>query len=65
MYNDAASNLIGRRGGDGDQVFMMGSHTDTVITGGRFDGIVGVLGALEVVRCLQDLDMNFHYLWKS
>ena len=58
VYNDAASNLIGRRGGEGDQVFMMGSHTDTVITGGRFDGIVGVLGALEVVRCLQDLDIE-------
>src|SRR5699024_108546 len=28
----------------------LGSHTDTVQGGGRFDGIVGVLGALEVVR---------------
>ena len=54
VYNDAASNLIGRRGGEGDQVFMMGSHSDTVIEGGRFDGIVGVLGALEIARCLQD-----------
>ena len=33
---------------------MLGSHTDTVESGGRFDGIVGVLGALEVVRCLRE-----------
>ena len=58
VFNDAASNLIGRRGGDGNQVFMMGSHTDTVKSGGRFDGIVGVLGALEIARCLQDSDIN-------
>jgi N-carbamoyl-L-amino-acid hydrolase len=29
---------------------VTGSHTDTVESGGRFDGVVGVLGALEVVR---------------
>jgi N-carbamoyl-L-amino-acid hydrolase len=33
----------------------MGSHLDTQVNGGRFDGIVGVLGALEVVRTLNDL----------
>ena len=37
---------------------MMGSHSDTVIEGGRYDGIVGVLGALEVARCLQDSDIE-------
>ena len=43
-----------RDGGDGGGVLMLGSHTDTVESGGRFDGIVGVLGALEVVRCLRE-----------
>ena len=53
---DPAANLIGRRQGhrDGGAVVMMGSHIDTVRAGGRFDGIIGVLGALEVVRCLND-----------
>ena len=51
---DAAANLIGRRGGAGDRVLMLGSHTDTVEAGGRFDGIVGVVGALEVARCLDE-----------
>ena len=32
---------------------MTGSHTDTVHGGGRFDGIVGVMGAIEVVRLLR------------
>ena len=51
---DAAANLIGRRGGPGGRVLMLGSHTDTVEAGGRFDGIVGVVGALEVARCLNE-----------
>lgn len=52
---DAAGNLIGRFGpAAAGPVFMLGSHTDTVQAGGRFDGIAGVLGAIEVVRCLQE-----------
>jgi len=33
---------------------MAGSHLDTQPTGGRFDGVLGVLAALEVVRTLND-----------
>lgn len=33
---------------------VMGSHLDTQVAGGRFDGILGVLGGLEVVRTLKD-----------
>ena len=53
---DAASNLIGRLSGERDDgpVLMAGSHIDTVEAGGRFDGIVGVLGALEAARALQE-----------
>ena len=53
---DAASNLIGRLVGQQEQgpILMMGSHTDTVQAGGRFDGIAGVIAALEVARCLQE-----------
>ncbi|MCA3455308.1 MAG: Zn-dependent hydrolase [Rhodobacter sp.] len=32
----------------------MGSHLDTQPTGGKFDGVLGVLGALEVVRSMND-----------
>lgn len=33
---------------------MMGSHTDTVDGGGNYDGVVGVLGGIEVVRQLRE-----------
>lgn len=35
---------------------MVGSHTDTVVGGGRFDGMVGVVGAIETVRALRESD---------
>lgn len=38
----------------------MGSHLDSVATGGRFDGPLGVLGALEVVRSLQEQGIQTH-----
>ena len=37
---------------------MLGSHLDTQPTGGKFDGVLGVLGALEVVRSLNDLGIR-------
>ena len=52
---DAAANVIGRRAGQAEGPSLMtGSHLDTVQAGGRFDGIAGVLTALEVARCLRD-----------
>lgn len=37
---------------------VMGSHLDSVEKGGRFDGVLGVLTALEVVRTLSDLEVE-------
>ncbi len=53
---DAAGNLIGCRAGKkpGRGTIMLGSHSDTVPEGGRFDGIAGVSAALEVARALAD-----------
>ena len=53
---DDLGNIYGRRAG-ADPVaapVVCGSHLDTVPTGGRFDGALGVLGALEVVRAMND-----------
>ncbi|MFC8501253.1 M20 family metallo-hydrolase [Pedococcus sp. NPDC057267] len=49
---DAAGNLVGVLEGNDPRAgtLMMGSHTDTVDGGGNYDGVVGVLGAIEVVR---------------
>lgn len=57
---DAIGNLFARRAGtDPDAApVMMGSHLDTQPEGGRFDGVYGVLAGLEVVRCLNDLNIQ-------
>jgi allantoate deiminase len=50
---DAAGNLIARwEAGEGGAV-MAASHLDTVPDGGAFDGVLGVLGAVEAVRILR------------
>jgi beta-ureidopropionase / N-carbamoyl-L-amino-acid hydrolase len=53
---DAAGNLIGRRAGrlPNAAAIALGSHSDTVPSGGRFDGIAGVAAGLEILRSLAD-----------
>ena len=60
---DPAGNLIGRLSGSGSSpdAIVTGSHTDTVKGGGRFDGIVGVLGAIEMVRCLRQVGARLEH----
>ncbi len=56
---DEIGNLwVRRAGADGtaDPV-LIGSHLDTQPTGGRFDGVYGVLGGLEVIERLNDLGL--------
>jgi N-carbamoyl-L-amino-acid hydrolase len=57
---DEMGNMFARRPGVEDRLapVMMGSHLDTQPTGGKFDGVLGVLGALEVVRSLNDLKIK-------
>ncbi|MCU1631906.1 MAG: Zn-dependent hydrolase [Micrococcaceae bacterium] len=56
VHIDAAGNIIGRLAGTEPSApaLVTGSHTDTVDGGGRFDGIVGVLGSIEAARLLQE-----------
>lgn len=54
---DGFGNVFGRAAGDQDQSLppvVVGSHLDTVPGGGRFDGSLGVVAALEVVAVLRD-----------
>jgi beta-ureidopropionase / N-carbamoyl-L-amino-acid hydrolase len=53
---DTAGNLIGRIEGTHPTlgVIAVGSHSDTVPSGGRFDGIAGVATGLEIARALRD-----------
>jgi N-carbamoyl-L-amino-acid hydrolase len=57
VHTDAAGNTIGVLAGTGTPsggALGTGSHTDTVASGGRFDGIVGVVGAIEAARRVQE-----------
>ncbi len=48
-----------REGTDPDALpVYVGSHLDTQPTGGKYDGVLGVLGALEIIRTLNDLDIK-------
>ena len=51
---DPAGNIIGRKEGadPGLPAIALGSHTDTVPQGGKYDGALGVLGAIEAVQAL-------------
>ncbi|HLW29114.1 MAG TPA: Zn-dependent hydrolase [Kiloniellales bacterium] len=55
---DKMGNIFARREGRNEALppVMTGSHLDTQPTGGRFDGVYGVLAGLEVVRSLNDLN---------
>ncbi len=57
---DGVGNMFATRAGtDPDALpVYLGSHLDTQPTGGKYDGILGVLAGLEVVRTLNDLDVQ-------
>ena len=56
---DAAGNIIGRRAARDAALppIVFGSHTDSVPDGGRYDGNVGSMGAIEVAQTLADNDV--------
>jgi N-carbamoyl-L-amino-acid hydrolase len=60
---DTAGNLIGRLEGKDPAlgVITIGSHSDTVPSGGRFDGIAGVATGLEIVRALRDAGIRLEH----
>ena len=60
---DTAGNIIGRRAGSvpGLPAIAMGSHTDTVPNGGKYDGALGVMGAVECVQTLADNNLTLRH----
>ena len=60
MGVDEIGNMFAYRAGtDPDALpVYMGSHLDTQPTGGKYDGVLGVLGALEAVRTMNDLGVR-------
>jgi len=60
MGVDTMGNMFATRPGTDAEALpvYMGSHLDTQPTGGKYDGVLGVLGALEVVRSMNDLGVK-------
>ncbi len=59
---DAAGNLFARRPGTHDlPPIVSGSHTDTVLGGGKYDGALGVLGALEAARAIREAGIELRH----
>lgn len=57
---DDFGNMYGRRLGKDihAQPVVIGSHLDTQAIGGKFDGILGVLAGLEIIRTLDDFNIS-------
>ena len=57
---DEMGNIFGRRPGKNNDLppVMSGSHIDSQPKGGRFDGVLGVMGALEVLRTLHESNIE-------
>ncbi len=60
MGLDQMGNMFARREGADSEALpiYVGSHLDTQPTGGKYDGVLGVLGGLEIIRTLNDLGIK-------
>ena len=60
MGLDQMGNMFARREGTDPEALpvYVGSHLDTQPTGGKYDGVLGVLGGLEILRTMNDLDIK-------
>jgi beta-ureidopropionase / N-carbamoyl-L-amino-acid hydrolase len=60
---DAGGNLVGRAAGakPGLGELVAGSHSDTVPAGGRFDGVLGLLAALEAAQSIREQQISLSH----
>jgi hydantoinase/carbamoylase family amidase len=58
VYHDPVGTLVGRNRPVGQAVFGIGSHCDSNRNGGKYDGTLGVVAALEVCRLARDHDLD-------
>ena len=60
MGVDKMGTMFARREGTDPNALpvYVGSHLDTQPTGGKYDGVLGVLGGLEIIRTLNELDIK-------
>jgi len=57
---DSVGNIFGSTNGNGEKpILLLGSHLDTVVNAGKYDGILGVVLALELVSEMNFSDLPF------
>jgi allantoate deiminase len=62
VWQDAVGNQWGRKVSDNptQPTLMLGSHSDTVVDAGKYDGTLGVIMAIEVLSGLRDVELPYH-----
>src|SRR5215216_1353609 len=58
VFRDPVGNLVARNRPRGERVFGIGSHCDSNRNGGKYDGTMGVVTALEVCRLNAELELG-------
>ncbi|MEK4423747.1 Zn-dependent hydrolase [Solibacillus sp. FSL K6-1523] len=58
VKQDAVGNIFGRIGSINEPSIAIGSHLDTVIHGGLFDGALGVVTGIEILRVIQEKNIQ-------
>ena len=63
VWEDGFSTLFGRREGKNPDapIIMIGSHYDSVVNGGAFDGVAGTVAALEILRVFHENNIENEY----
>ena len=61
VYMDNSGSIVGRMAGQVPETLMIGSHLDSVYKGGAYDGIAGVVGAIETLRLLAEAGYKPYY----
>jgi len=64
LSTDQMGNMFARQSGSlrsSEPMIAMGSHLDTQPRGGRYDGILGVVAAVEVLRTMKESGFRTHY----
>ena len=60
-WMDSVGNVFGRLGPEQGKCIMTGSHLDSVPEGGKYDGVLGVMSALESVEAIQEANIDLKY----
>lgn len=58
---DGAGNVIGRYGENSKPAILVGSHVDSVPSGGIFDGSLGVIAGMECIRVIQEQNIKLNH----